>query len=187
MKYIDRFFDSYPKRVLAIYVVIIGILLYFQYHNASLSYALYQVEDINSLYKLLDVTSIYSSLIGRVIVGYLNFMNTSSGVIKILLYAFDLLHVVWFGLVIVFCLHGIDDDLFVRARWHVLFSIALEWLAICAVFLMAIIAMSSGTALIAITWIHRAAIVFGIVQVVLVILHLYLVFDTFYSISFEEE
>ena len=52
---------------------------------------------------------------------------------------------------------------------------------------MAIIAMSSGTALIAITWIHRAAIVFGIVQVVLVILHLYLVFDTFYSISFEEE
>ena len=86
MKFFDRFFDTYPKRVLCIYVVIVALLLYFSYQNTSLSYALYQVQDINSLYGLLDNPCIYETIIGRMIVGYLNYVNTSGGILAIILY-----------------------------------------------------------------------------------------------------
>ena len=182
MKFLDRFFDTYPKRVLAVYGIIIAILLYFQYQNASLSYALYQVKDINSLYGLLDYSCIYETIIGRMIVGYLNYVNTSGGFLAVILYVIDFKHVLLFLLILLFSFHGIQEKLFVRAKWHIYFSLALQWLAIAIVFSLALVAMSSGTALIAIQWIHRASILYGVVQVVLVILHLVVMFDTFYQV-----
>lgn len=181
MKYLDRFFDTYPKRVLAIYGVIIAILLYYQYQNAAMSYALYQVKDIDSLYSLLDYACIYETIIGRMIVGYLNYVNTSGGFLAVILYVLDFKHLLLFSLILLFSFHGINENLFVRAKWHIYFSLALQWLAIVVVFALALVAMSSGTALIAIQWIHRAAILYGIVQVVLVIVHLFVMFDTFYQ------
>ena len=185
MRFLDKLFDTYQKRVLVVYVFIVAFLLFFQYHNASLSYALYQVQDINSLYSLLDVSSIYETIIGRLLVGYLNFVNTSGGILKVILYAFDSKHILLFVLIIAFSFHGIKDLLFIRAKWHIFFTLALQWFSIAVVFALALVAMSSGTALIAIQWIHRAAIFYGIVQIILVILHLYIVFDTFYSLTIE--
>ena len=182
MKFLDRFFDTYPKRVLVVYACIVAILLYYHYQNASFSYALYQVQDINGLYGLLDYNCIYETLIGRMIIGYLTYVTTSGGFLSVILYVVDIKHVIFFFLVLLFSFHGINESLFNRAKWHILFSIVLQWFAIAIVFALALVAMSSGTALIAIQWIHGAAIVYGIIQIVLVLLHLYVVFDTFYQL-----
>ena len=185
MKVLDRFFDTYQKRVFAVYAVIVLLLLYFQYQNASLSYALFQIEDVNGLYGLLNYTCVYETLVGRAILGFLNYANTAGGMVSVLFYMLDMKHIILFVLVFLFWFHGIEANLWQRAKWHVLFSIVLQWLAIAIVFVGAMIAMGSGTALMAIEVIHKLAIFYGIVQIVLVIVHVRkgdLPFFIFYSV-----
>lgn len=71
MKYIDYFFNSYPKRIACIVTIILSFYIYTLTQDYISGYYLNTVQSIEDLISFIDIPVIYNTFLGRFVIHYL--------------------------------------------------------------------------------------------------------------------
>ncbi len=72
MKWLDRFFDTYLKRIGILISLIMIILITNEINNFSLGNFLSKIRSIEDIYALIEYPIIYKTFIGSLLINYLN-------------------------------------------------------------------------------------------------------------------
>ena len=169
MKYIDRFLNSYGKRVFVLYVLILVILIYLGINAIALGSQLTRVTNIDTFYSLASFTNVENTLVGRVIVGYLLYNNVPNGFARMLGYALSF----WHLLLALFCLLlftcGEVNAANKNARRHVLIVLIVQLILTLAILVGCMIITQSTTTALAIEKVHLLGMGYLVVQTLVLI------------------
>ncbi|MDD6467192.1 MAG: hypothetical protein PUF50_03320 [Erysipelotrichaceae bacterium] len=172
MKKLDRLFDTYPKRMAMVYTLLVVLLLYFGYQNCVLGSMMYRLEQFNDIYQLLENPIVETTIIGRGILAFLNYTNTSFGWIKVMIHVLDFWHLLFLVLLFLYLDNGLLSRVFCWSRIHLTISFAIQFLFLIFVFIIGGAALQSGTTSIALSLIQKTGCWFYWIQVVLIVVHI---------------
>lgn len=172
MRALDRFFDTYPKRMMMLYSLLVICLLYFGYQNCVLGSYLNSISQFNDVYVLLESGQANATLVGRGILAFLNYVNTDFGMVKVIWNFFDIQHLFVLVLVVLYLGNGLQLRVFKWSRNHLLCTLMVQILVLIFVFAVGGIALQSGTTEIALSLLHTVGIWYYGIQMVLIVAHI---------------
>jgi len=176
MKYLDRFLNTYEKRVFALYVLILVILLYLGINAIALGSQLTRVTNIETLYSLASFSNVENTLVGRVIVGYLLYNNLPNGIVRMLGYAFSF----WHLLLMLFCLLlftcGEVNAANKSGRNHILAVLIVQLVLTLVILVGCVIITQSTTTALAIEKVHLLGMGYLVAQTLVLITNLIIPF-----------
>ena len=172
MKYLDRLLNSYEKRVFALYVLIIAILLFLGINAITLGNQFTKVTNMDTLYDLANFPSVESTLVGRTIIAYLMYSNLPNGIIRMLSFVFSFSHLLLIVLCILFFASGRVNGTNQRAKMHIIIVMVAQVLLTLTVLVGCMIITQSTTTAIAIERVHQVGIGYLIVQTMLLVVNI---------------
>ena len=185
MKYIDKFLDTYNKRVFVLYIICMVIFIFLGYNAISLGLQLLRVQNVSGLFDLTEITSVYYTLFGRTVLGYLRFASLPYGIVKMLVY----IPSIWHIFLLVFCVliftSGKTNELNTKAKKHLLIIIIVQVLILFAMGIGLTIVLQSGTTQMAVETIRLMGVGYFIIQCGLLLVNIIAPFVLVNNHSFE--
>ena len=185
MKCIDKFLDTYNKRVFVLYIICMVIFIFLGYNAISLGIQLLRVQNVSGLFDLTEITSVYYTLFGRTVLGYLRFASLPYGIVKMLVY----IPSIWHIFLLVFCVliftSGTTNELNAKAKKHLVIVIIIQVLMLLGMGTGLAIVLQSGTTQMAVETIRLMGIGYFVIQCGLLLTNIITPFVLVNNHSFE--